>query len=90
MSLTFLHRGKWTVWLGLTDEEEEGTWRLQDGVISSYELWADDIPPFNSSRNIAVLNRQTDLWEDAPPYEIHRVVCESKRGEIVKSDILFY
>jgi uncharacterized repeat protein (TIGR02543 family) len=53
------------LWIGLSDAEEEGTWRWANGSVVSYSQWLPGQPDGGSSENHVVLMENSRDWADA-------------------------
>ncbi|XP_048037398.1 CD209 antigen-like protein C [Megalobrama amblycephala] len=74
-----------TVWIGLTDSDEEGRWKWVDGtnmtydtehlmLICSFRIWASGEPEGQTAENCAVL--YSSKWHDYPCNDAFKWICE--------------
>ncbi|XP_030828651.1 macrophage mannose receptor 1 [Strongylocentrotus purpuratus] len=69
----------WT-WIGLTDVDEEGTWKWTDGTNYNYWNWAAGEPNDVNNEDCVHLgyfdDHQIGLWNDVGCLEINRYICK--------------
>ncbi|XP_027030146.2 CD209 antigen-like protein E [Tachysurus fulvidraco] len=69
-------------WIGLSDREEEGTWKWVDGTLLTNGHWSYSQPDNKGNEDcveIGYLERHT--WNDRPCFEKQGWICE-KRGDL--------
>lgn len=77
------------LWLGATDEVQEGTWRWVDGTLMTYTNWANG-EPNNSGGNEHYLetytNNNAGKWNDLPnsATQIDGFICEWDKFHTIK------
>ncbi|MDA3863725.1 MAG: FG-GAP-like repeat-containing protein [Deltaproteobacteria bacterium] len=66
------------VWLGITDQEEEGNFVTLDNNSPDYTNWEEGQPDnYNSSEDCAVLRTSSNKWNDLACDSTQAVVCET-------------
>lgn len=68
------------IWLGGTDEFEEGVWTWDNGDEFKYKNWSKDQPSDASGHNFLVLDGKTGTWADTTDFsgKVKGYVCEWK------------
>tara|TARA_B100001093_G_scaffold75036_1_gene65856 strand:+ start:18181 stop:18708 length:528 start_codon:yes stop_codon:yes gene_type:complete len=68
------------IWLGGTDEFEEGVWTWDNGDDFEYKNWSKDQPSDTSGHNFLVLDGKTGTWADTTDFsgKVKGYVCEWK------------
>ena len=81
-----------SIWLSLTDEAQEGTWRWYDGEEAIYTNWGDGEPNEGSHANYARLkpdgfwtDRSCDKWF----WVVMEVECTNQGGGGINDDISY-
>ncbi|XP_051972996.1 CD209 antigen-like protein E [Xyrauchen texanus] len=62
------------IWIGLTDSDEEGTWKWVDGSIPTSVFWRDTEPGGNSGENCALID--SPKWADYSCDSEIKWICE--------------
>ena len=81
-SFLYLIKDNHTVWLGATDEDDEGNWRWVTGENWNFSHWEEEQP--NNAENIQhflAMQSDSDYWNDledsgALSNEVHYFICE--------------
>ena len=69
-------------WIGLTDSEQEGSWKWSSGNIAMITSWGLYQPDGGVLENCTVMNvSDTYRWHDQPCSAINDYVCE--KGNVV-------
>ena len=68
------------IWLGGTDEFEEGKWTWDNGEPFKFKHWGDNQPAGNNGFNFLVLDGKTGKWSDTTDFsgKVKGYVCEWK------------
>ena len=68
------------IWLGGTDEFEEGTWTWDNGEDFKFINWDDNQPSGSSGHNFLTLNGKNGKWADTTDFsgKVKGYVCEWK------------
>ena len=68
------------IWLGGTDEFEEGTWTWDNGDDFKFKHWNEGQPSAASGHNFLVLDGKTGKWADTTDFsgKVKGYVCEWK------------
>ena len=68
------------IWLGGTDEFEEGTWTWDNGEDFKFKNWDDNQPSGSSGHNFLTLNGKNGKWADTTDFsgKVKGYVCEWK------------
>ena len=68
------------IWLGGTDEFEEGTWTWDNGEDFKFKNWDDKQPSGSSGHNFLTLNGKNGKWADTTDFsgKVKGYVCEWK------------
>lgn len=71
-----LSGGRW--WIGLNDQDQEGTWEWSNGDSFVYEAWANAEPNNSGNEDCVELNRFGDeTWNDISCNQSLRFICEA-------------
>ena len=75
------------VWLGGTDEFEEGTWTWDNGEDFSFKNWDKNQPSANSGHNFLILYGKSGKWADTTDFsaKVKGYICEWKGTAVKKS-----
>ena len=69
-------------WIGLTDSEQEGSWKWSSGNIAMITSWGLNQPDGGVLENCTVMNvSDTYRWHDQPCSAINDYVCE--KGNVI-------
>lgn len=70
--------GKWSVWIGLSDLEETGTWKWVTGEPFEYSNWANNEPSGKGEYLVAMWGRtgSSCKWNDCSPTTAYAYLCE--------------
>jgi len=67
-------------WIGLTDSENEGTWKWTSGAtLTGYNNWLDNQPNNHNDQDCGVItirNQNAGKWNDIPCSAKRRFICE--------------
>ena len=68
------------IWLGGTDEFEEGTWTWDNGEAFKMKNWDEGQPSAASGHNFLILNGKNGKWADTTDFsgKVKGFVCEWK------------
>ncbi|XP_067249208.1 CD209 antigen-like protein C isoform X2 [Chanodichthys erythropterus] len=62
------------VWIGLTDIDEEGSWKWVDGSTPTFRFWWSTEPNGKREENCALVH--TSIWADYPCDDAYLWICE--------------
>ena len=66
------------VWMGFSDEQNEGTWQWVDKSIqTSYTYWSNGEPNNYQNEDCAGLLGDTYYWNDYQCSKIYPILCSS-------------
>ena len=81
-----------SIWLGLSDDGHEGTWKWYDGETAIYTNWADHEPSNNHGEDFARM-RPDGYWTDRGENEwfwvVMEVECSNQGGGGINEDISY-
>ena len=68
------------IWLGGTDEFEEGKWTWDNGEVFKFKHWDKDQPSAASGHNFLILSGKNGKWADTTDFsgKVKGYVCEWK------------
>ena len=68
------------VWLGGTDEFEEGKWTWDNGEPFKFKHWGDEQPAGSNGFNFLILDGKSGKWADTTDFsgKVKGYVCEWK------------
>ncbi|CAG2235688.1 unnamed protein product [Mytilus edulis] len=71
------------LWIGLTDNEHEGTWNWNDGTKPDFLYWAPGEPNGYSGENCAIIDKSARKWHDVKCSisDLYSAVCQLKATE---------
>ena len=74
------------IWLGGTDEFEEGIWTWDNGEDFKFKNWAENQPSGASGHNFLIMDSKTGKWADTTDFsgKVKGYICEW-RGTAPKS-----
>jgi len=68
------------LWIGLSDNETEGTWVWQsDSAVLSYDDWGPNQPTNNTGRNCAMIDIATHQWNDTECSSLNDYLCQAEQ-----------
>ncbi|MDG1137949.1 MAG: lectin-like protein [Opitutales bacterium] len=68
------------IWLGGTDEFEEGVWTWDNGEAFTFKNWDDNQPSATSGYNFLILDGKKGKWSDTTDFsaKVKGYICEWK------------